>query len=133
MHFDTITELLSIPNHKVTKIVQNTRVLLELVLEPVKDVMPICSGCGRVHNTPIHSRGYTVVEDLPITGRRVFLHVCKRKTLCPEDGRIRVEEFDWMSKRFTWGLRMKRCIGLTRPYWRNLRLRYFILSLHRIT
>lgn len=101
MHVDTITKFLDIPNHKVTKIVQNTSERLELVLEPVEDVMPICSGCGHVHNTPVQSRGYIVVEDLPISGRRVFLHVCKRKALCPEDGRIRVEEFDWLRKRFT--------------------------------
>ena len=101
MHVDTITKFLDIANHKVTKIVQNTRERLELVLEPVEDVRPICSGCGRIHNTPVQSRGYIVVEDLPISGRRVFLHVCKRKSLCPKDGRIRVEEFDWMRKRFT--------------------------------
>lgn len=101
MHFDTITKFLDIPNHKVTKIVQNTRERLELVLEPVEAVMPICSGCGRIHNTPVQSRGYIIVEDLPISGRRVFLHVSKRKSLCPEDGRIRVEEFDWLRKRFT--------------------------------
>ena len=101
MQYDTITKFLDIPNHKVTKIVQNTTERLELVLEPVEDMMPICSGCSHVHNTPVQSRGHIVVEDLPISGRRVFLHVSKRKSLCPEDGRIRVEKFDWLRKRFT--------------------------------
>jgi len=101
MQCDTITKILDIPNQKVTQIVKNTRESLELVLEPVEDVAPICSGCGRVHNTSVHSGDDVVVEDLPISGRRVFLHVCKRKSLCPEDGRIRVEEFNWLRKRFT--------------------------------
>ena len=101
MHYDTMTKFLDIPNHKVTKIVQNTRDRLELVLEAVEVVMPICSGCGGIHNTPVQSLGYIVVEDIPISGRRVFLHICKRKSLCPEDSKIRVEEFKWMRKRFT--------------------------------
>jgi len=101
MQLDTITKLLDIPNHKVMKIIKNTRDCLELVLEQVEDEMPRCSGCGRVHDTAVHSRGYTVIEDLPVSNRRVFLHVCKRKVICPEDGRIRVEEFNWIRKRFT--------------------------------
>jgi len=44
------------------------------------------------------------VEDLPISDKRVFLHVSKRKSLCLEDGRIRVEALDWIrggvTKRF---------------------------------
>jgi transposase len=100
MQLDTITKLLDIPNHKVTKIIKNTRDCLELVLEQVEDEMPRCSGCGRVH-AAVHSRGYTVIEDLPVSNRRVFLHVCKRKVICPEDDRIRVEEFNWIRKRFT--------------------------------
>ena len=31
----------------------------------------------------------------------MFLYVPKRKVICMEDGRIRVEEFDWISGRFT--------------------------------
>jgi transposase len=100
MQLDTITKLLDIPNHKVMKIIKNTRDCLELVLEQVEDEMPRCSGCGRVH-AAVHSRGYTVIEDLPVSNRRVFLHVCKRKVICPEDDRIRVEEFNWIRKRFT--------------------------------
>ena len=42
-----------------------------------------------------------VVEDMRISGKRVFLHVAKRKSLCNEDGRIRVEEIEWIRGRFT--------------------------------
>lgn len=101
MQLDTITELLNIPNQKVIRIVKNTEDRFEFLLEPIEETSPVCSGCGRVHNNHVHSRSYVVIEDLPISGKRVFLHVRKRKVLCPEDGRIRVEEFNWMRKRFT--------------------------------
>jgi transposase len=38
---------------------------------------------------------------LQICGKRVFLHVPKRKSWCPEDGTIRVETIDWVKGRFT--------------------------------
>lgn len=101
MQLDTITELLNIPNQKVTRVVKNTEDRFEFLLEPIEEISAVCSGCGGVHNNHVHSRGYVVIEDLPISGKRVFLHVCKRKVLCPEDGRIRVEEFNWIRKRFT--------------------------------
>ena len=101
MQFNTITELLNIANHKVIRMVQNTEDRFEFVLEPIENVSPLCSGCGQVHNTPVHSYSYTVVEDLPISGKRVFLHVRKRKVVCLEYGRIRVKELDWIRRRFT--------------------------------
>ena len=61
----------------------------------------ICSGCGKVHNNRVHSMGRVVVEDLPISGKSVFLHVPKRKGICLEDDSIRVEELNWISGRFT--------------------------------
>lgn len=101
MQLDTITELLDIPNQKVVSMAQSTKAQFEFMLEPVAEVSPVCSGCGRVHKTAVHSYGNTVVEDLPMNGKRVFLRVRKRKILCPEDGKIRVEEFAWLRKRFT--------------------------------
>jgi transposase len=101
MRLNTITELLKVPNHQVAKVTDHSKNRLVFVLEPMEEIPPVCSGCGRVHLTSIHSRSAVVVEDLPISGKRVFLHVSKRKIVCPEDGRIRVEEFNWMRKRFT--------------------------------
>ena len=71
--------MLNIPNHKVSKIVKDTEDRLEFMLEPIKDVRAICSGCGGVHTTPVHSRNYVVIEDLPISGRRVFLYVFNKE------------------------------------------------------
>ena len=70
-------------------------------MERIQETPCICSGCGKVHLRGIHSSGKVVIEDQPISGRRVFLYVPKRKVLCPEDGRIRTEEFDWIRNRHT--------------------------------
>jgi transposase len=101
MQLDTITELLNIPNYKVTHIVQQTPECLHFVLAQIAWSAPICSACGRIHHSPIHSTQRVVVEDLQICGKRVFLHVLKRKSWCPEDDTVRVEEIEWIKGRFT--------------------------------
>lgn len=50
--------------------------------------------------TPLHYRGWILVEDQPMSGRRVFLYLNKRKIRCT-DGRIRIEELPWLRGRFT--------------------------------
>lgn len=101
MQLNTITELLAIPNYHVSHMTISNTNRIDLVLEQTTFVPPVCSGCGHVHNTPIHSVGTIVVEDLPISGERVFLHVPKRKSVCLEDDCIRVEALDWLRGRFT--------------------------------
>jgi transposase len=101
MQLHSITELLAIPNYHVSYMVFHNKNRIDLVLEQTTIVPPVCSGCGYVHNTSVHSRGKMVVEDLPISGKRVFLHVPKRKLICREDGRIHVEALDWIQGRFT--------------------------------
>jgi transposase len=56
---------------------------------------------GKVHHTPVHSIDTVIVEDLPMSGKRVFLHVPKRRSLCHEDERIRTEELEWLRGRVT--------------------------------
>lgn len=106
MQLNTITEILNIPNFKVTSIVYNRDGRIGVVFKQIEERACICSGCGKAHNKGVHSIGRVVVEDLPISGKRVFLHVPKRKVICLEDGSIRVEELDWIrgrfTKRFTW-------------------------------
>ena len=43
---------------------------------------------GKVHNTLVHSTDTVIVEDLPISGKRVFLPVPTQRSLCYEDERI---------------------------------------------
>ena len=101
MQLDTITRLIDLPGHKVTDVLKNTEQSLHLLLKPAGQNPPVCSGCGRLHSGGIHSKERVVVEDLRISGKRVFLHVPKRKIRCCENGRIRVEELDWIQGRFT--------------------------------
>lgn len=101
MQLDTITELLQIPGFKVTHMLTSTESSIEFLLEREEERASVCSGCGKVHNTAVHSEGRVLVEDLPISGKRVYLHVPKRKSVCLEDGSIRVEELEWIRGRFT--------------------------------
>ncbi len=101
MQLHTITELLAIPNYHVSHMVNHSDNRLDLLLEQSAFTPAVCSGCGHVHNTPVHSIGVIIVEDLPISGKRVFLHIPKRKSLCIEDDSRRVEELDWLRGRFT--------------------------------
>lgn len=101
MHLETITELLGIPNYKVAEMIKNTPDRIQLMLEQIEVTDPICSGCGRHHNSSVHSTGRVVVEDLRISGKRIFLHVPNKKSICIENGKIRVEEIAWIRGRFT--------------------------------
>ena len=101
MQLDTIAELLDIPNYKVTHVIQNDGSSLHFIVDQIEPLPPVCSGCSRVHAGGIHRMWVNMVEDLPISGKRVFLHVPRRKVRCLEDGTIRVEEIAWIRKRFS--------------------------------
>jgi len=98
---DTITELLNIPTHRITRIAGYQEDRAHFYLEPREGVVPICSACGKGHAGLEHSKETVVVEDVGLCGRRVFLQVVKRKMRCPADGRIRVEKLSWIRERFT--------------------------------
>jgi len=100
MQLETITELLNLPEVKVFQVLEYTDDAIYLQVVPVSDSKPaVCSHCGMVH-AAVHSRGWILVEDQPISSRRVFLYLDKRKIRCT-DGRIRVEELPWLRGRFT--------------------------------
>lgn len=101
MHLDSVTELLGIANYKVAYMIHESEKKIALVLEQTEEVPSVCSGCGKMHDTPVHSIDMVIVEDLPISGKRVFLHVPKRRSLCLEDDKIRTEEVYWLRGRVT--------------------------------
>ena len=101
MHLKTITELLALPNIQVVKMLKHTETSIHLLVELIESVEPFCSACGMIHQAPIHSVGWIRVEDLALSGKRVFLTVPKRKSCCPQDDKIRVEQFSWLHGRFT--------------------------------
>ena len=101
MHLNIVTELLGIANYKVSHIGHHNDKRIDFVLNRIEERPCVCSGCGKVHNTPVHSIDTVIVEDLPISGKRVFLHVPKGRFLCQEDNRIRTEELGWLRGRVT--------------------------------
>lgn len=101
MQLKTITELLNLPNFKVFGMYEPNGNNIHLYLEMDEPIAPVCSACNSVHHSSVHSVGWVCVEDLPLSGKRVFLYVPKRKVPCPIDGKIRVEQFSWLRGRFT--------------------------------
>ncbi len=101
MQLDFVTELLGIANFRVVQVLNNKEDRIDFQLSQIEATACVCSGCGKVHNTAVHSDNKVVVEDLPISGKRVYLHIVKRKSKCLEDDSIRVEELNWLQGRFT--------------------------------
>jgi transposase len=94
-----IKKLLNTPEgYKITKTdIINEEIHIWLV--PYKRKKAVCSGCGQVHKDGFHSTSEVVARDQPITGRKVFLHIEKRRYRCPVDGQIHVEHLDWLKKK----------------------------------
>jgi len=100
MEIETLTQLLNIPGVKVTEIIKDEGNKLYLRVEASEVKPAICSGCGERHES-VHSISEVTVEDLRISGKRVFLVLKKRKMKCPKDEKIHVEKIDWVKERFT--------------------------------
>ena len=101
MQKNTITKLLALPNFEVAEVLDHHDDSLHLYIDLIDPVGPVCSACGEVHHQPVHSIGWSRVEDLPLCGKRTLLYVPKRRVRCPVDGKIRVEQFDQLRGRFT--------------------------------
>jgi transposase len=65
-------------------------------MRPKKNLVAVCSFCGESHSKGFHSTVIVIAEDQPIIGRRLFLHIKKRKHRCPKDGKIHVEHTPWL-------------------------------------
>ena len=118
MQLKTITELLTLPNFQVVSMLEHNDTSIHFYVDLVEPVAPVCSACGMVHHSPVHSIGWVRAEDLPLCGKRVFLYVPKRKARCPKDGKIRVEKFSWLRGRFTTRFAehtVRRSFGFDRP------------------
>jgi len=100
MEIKTLTELLNISGVKVTEIIREEEGKLYLRVEALEEKPAICSGCESAHER-VHSMCEVTVEDLRLSGKRVFLVLKKRKVRCPKDGQIHVEKVEWIKERFT--------------------------------
>jgi len=96
----SIRRWLNIPQYKITEIISENDKGIHIRLEPYQRKAFVCSGCGEVHKIGYHGIEESVVEDLALIERRVYLHVVKRRYRCPQDNRIHIEEVPWVKK---WG------------------------------
>ncbi len=98
MHLNTIKKLLNLPGYKVISLQEKNK-RYHIYLEKDHRCKTICSFCKTAHFKGYHSSKQTIIEDLPISGRRVFLHISKELSRCPLDNRIHVETIDWLASR----------------------------------
>lgn len=105
MQIYSIKKVLDIPEYKIMQFKQEGAKEIHIWLMPYKRKPYICSGCGQVHKIGYHGREETVVEDLGIFGKRVYLHVTKRRHRCPLDKCVYIEDISWLKK---WGRVTKR-------------------------
>jgi len=97
MRGNSIKSLLKIPGFKVTKI-ESREKELHFWVEAYKRNKGVCSGCGKSHLSGYHSSKRMVAEDARTCGRRVFLHILKRRFYCPMQDRIMTEAIEWIEK-----------------------------------
>jgi len=98
MQVYSIRKALNIPEYKITKIISATDKEIHIKLEPYKRRPFVCSGCSQVHKIGQHGLEESVVEDLPMFEKRVYITVVKRRYKCPIDKRTHIEEISWLKK-----------------------------------
>ena len=96
MDKSTLNKIINMPGYLVEKVLKFTDTEMHLLMRPKKNMVAICSHCGQAHTKGFHSMDTVLAEDQPISGRRVFLHIQKRKHRCPKDGKIHVEHTPWL-------------------------------------
>ena len=95
----SITRALNLPQYRVTRILSETEQEIHIEVVTYKHKPLVCSGCGQVHDKGRYGTDVIVVEDLRIVGKRVYLHVVKRRVRCSQDGCIHVESVAWIKPR----------------------------------
>ena len=95
----SITKALSLPQYRVSEILSETAGEIHIEVVTYKHKQLVCSGCGQIHDKGRHGTIEIVVEDLRLLGRRVYLHVVKRRVRCSKDECIHVESVEWIKPR----------------------------------
>ena len=98
MQKHSIRKRLNIPEYKITGILSETDKEIHIRIEPYKRKQFICSGCGKIHKVDYHGSEESVAEDLSLFEKRVYLHVVKRRHVCPLDQRTHIEDIAWLRK-----------------------------------
>jgi len=92
----TLNKLINLHGYEVEEILEFTDDVIRLLMRPTKNNIATCSSCMQLHTAGFHSEDIVIAEDHSISGRRVFLHIKKRKYRCPQDNRIHVEHTPWL-------------------------------------
>jgi len=95
----SITKALSLPEYKITEILSEAKEEIHIRVEPYKRKMFVCSNCGNIHKGTARGMIEVMAEDRRIIDKRVYLHVVKRRQMCPVDGQIHVESVVWLKPR----------------------------------
>jgi transposase len=98
MQIYNIKKFLNIPEYRISEIILDSDKEIHIRLEPYKRKPLICSNCGQVHKNGYHGTEKSVVIDLPVFDKKTYLHVVKRRHLCPRDNRIHIEQVSWLKK-----------------------------------
>jgi len=98
MRIYTIKKGLNIPEYKITALISENDQEIHLRLEPHKRKDFICSQCNQVHKVGYHGTEEIIVQDLSLVDKKMYLHVIKRRYVCPQDQRIHIEEIPWLDK-----------------------------------
>src|SRR4030042_222948 len=96
MQLNGIKKLLGIPDYKVTKIISINSTEIRIEIEPHKRRKAECSLCGQVHKKGYHDKIVTIVKDLDLGARKVYLHVIKRRYRCSQDNKVHIEKVPWL-------------------------------------
>ena len=94
----SITKLIGIPKYKITAILSDNAEEIHIRVEPYKRKPFVCSGCGEVHKKGYHGSEESIVEDVSACSKRTYLHVVKRRHVCPRDNCIYIEHVAWLRK-----------------------------------
>ena len=115
MQKETLTELLQISQCYVSEILSESNNEIHLRLKKYSDCKSICSGCEHIHKKGFHSSYEIIVEDLAISGRRVFLHITKAIYRCECCKKVLSEKIDWLYIRVTkrYAKQVYRLTGIT--------------------
>jgi len=104
MHYEGITAILGIQGFRVMAFGLVGKHVVNLWLERTERVFR-CPRCGQGTFVP-HSEHWVTVQDLPMSGRRVYLHFRKGRVVCCR-GRPEVEHLSWVEKHGQQTLRLR--------------------------
>ena len=99
-----LSELLDLPNVKVTGMQQQGRSIIRLMVVSISEV-GVCPDCGKP-SVKVHDNGAEqLIRDLPVSAKRCWLKYTPRRFECAECKRTYVERVAWKAPELNYTLR----------------------------